>query len=63
MLLFTTVNKRSWLIEVVDQLTAPLKFAGTKRSPNQLFPNFPVGRTRNVDTEIRTRRSTRNFDL
>ena len=35
MLLFTTVNKRSWFIEVVDQLTAPVKLAVFRPSQNQ----------------------------
>ena len=35
MLLFTTVYKRSWLTEVVDQLTAPVKLAVFRPSQNQ----------------------------
>ena len=35
MLLFTTVNKRSWVIEVVDQLTVPVKLVVFRASQNQ----------------------------
>ena len=35
MLLFTTVNKCSWRIEVVDQLTAPVKLAVFQPRQNQ----------------------------
>ena len=45
-MLFTTVNKRIWCIELVDQLTAPVGClsdpAWTKTRPYQLIPNFPV---------------------
>ena len=47
-MLFTTVNKRSWRIEAVDQLRAPVKLAVFRPTQNReksesAFPQLPRG--------------------
>ena len=40
MLLLTTINKRSRVIEVLDQLTAPVKLVVFRPSQNQVNPEL-----------------------
>ena len=68
-MLFTTDNKRTWRIELVDKRTAPVKLAVYRPSLNQetsasaLLQLFPWVEQRNVDTEIWISRSTRSYDI
>ena len=57
-MLFTTVNKRTWRIELVDQLTAPVKLVVFQPSLNQetsvsAFPQLSCG----SNNATRTRKS------
>ena len=56
-MLFTTVNKRTWRIELVDQLTAPIKLAVFRLSLNQETSVSALLYSRGSNNATWTRRS------